>query len=443
MTDKISEVFKTTGQPTITYVQRDDGALEERLRGYLEEAGQLCLITGPSKTGKTTLYKQVLARLNLEPLVVQCTKDRTCEDIWKVALESVNFERVQSSSQGKERKSKVDLEASGDLGWSWLAKITGKATLGLEKTATESEVRERIVARPSPDLLIPLLKYTNYILVIEDFHYLADEQKKLLFQQWKRFVDSEITIIVLGTTHRAVDIANSNLDLVGRIAQIDVSQWDLHDLGKICTSGFKHLKTEISDSVVDFICSEAVGLPILVQQICLETFATKSIYSISDARRKKIQVDRKHVQKCFTSVANSKYAQFASHYNTLIRGPREKSRKYQTYDLVLACFTVDPIQFDLTRAMIDQRLGKLTVNVEGRPPAASVNSTLGALKKFQDNRKFELLEWRPAEDKLYIVEPSFLFYIRWRNNKGENEGIQLDFFEKLFRELNVSNALNL
>jgi predicted AAA+ superfamily ATPase len=71
---KVSEVFKTTGQPTVTYVERDSGNLERRLSGYLDEAGQLCLITGPSKTGKTTLYRQVLQKRGAIPLIVQCKR---------------------------------------------------------------------------------------------------------------------------------------------------------------------------------------------------------------------------------------------------------------------------------------------------------------------------------------------------------------------------------
>ena len=111
--------------------------------------------------------------------------------------------------------------------------------------------------------------------------------------------------------------------------------------------------------------------------------------------------------------------------------------------MVLACFTVDPITFSLTRAEIDSRISKLEIDASEKPPAASLNSTLGALKKFQTKREFQLLEWRPTEDTLYIVEPSFLFYVRWRKKKSGNSGEQLDLFEELLRNLNVkaSNML--
>jgi hypothetical protein len=349
-------------------------------------------------------------------------------------LEAVDFERVTSTSSKAITGKELSASGEGKLGWSWLANVTGKAALAAKAGTEESEVREKIISSPSPDLLIPLLTETTYVLIVEDFHYLDDSQKILLFQQWKRFVDSEVTIIVLGTTHRAVDIANSNPDLVGRIAQIDVTQWSEDDLKMICTLGFDYLKTSISPALKKLIATESVGLPILAQQICLQAMNGKDIYTVRDARKREPTVTQKELNGACHEVARSKYTQFATYYNTLIRGPREKLRKYKTYELVLACFTIDPIQFALTRHEIDTRLSKVAGQGTLRPPAASVNSTLGALKEFQDKRGFELLEWRSSEDRLYIVEPSFLFYVRWRKDKNSESGIQLDLFEVLLVE---------
>ncbi|ASP79053.1 ATP-binding protein [Sinorhizobium meliloti] len=429
---KVSEVFRSTGQPVITYVERDSGTHEKRLSSYLDEAGQLCLVTGPSKTGKTTLYKRVLAERGELALIVQCTKEKKSQDIWKEALEQVNFDRVSQTSQAISKTSRVNVEVQGEASWAWLAKLVGKLGLSQEDNVNELEIRERILSSPSPDLLIPVLKHTNYVLVIEDFHYLDDSEKQILFQQWKRFVDSEISIIVLGTSHRAVDIAASNKDLLGRIGQIDISQWSQEDLRKICNQGFHHLRIQVKPGIVDLIATESVGLPIVTQQICLEILSLSGIYTTKDVKPRNDGFTEHQAQMSFYEVARNRYSQFETYYQSLVRGPREKQRIYKTYELVLACFTRDPIQFDLTRSEIDHRLDHICADVqETRPPSASVNSTLGALQRFQTSRNFELLEWRPTEDKLYIIEPSFLFYVRWRTKKNRNE--QLDFFEQLLK----------
>lgn len=437
--DLIADVFRTVGQPTITYVQRASGVLEKDLRNALNERGQLCLVTGPSKTGKTTLYREVLQKRGEEPLIVQCDREKTCKSIWRSALEAVNFERVQTRNHGKSVTGSAEIEASGKLGWKWLASITGRVKGGVAGTASEGEVRERILADPGPDLLIPILKNTNYVLVIEDFHYLDEVEKITLFQQWKRFVDNEVSVLVLGTTHRAVDIANSNRDLVGRITQIDVGHWGLPDLEKICEKGFAYLKAKITPEQIRLIANEAVGLPIVVQQTCLNIFTSKGFESVDQAKKSKFKTEEHSVDSSLHNVARQRYTQFESYYNTLISGPREKARKYRTYELVLACFTLDPIKFSLKRSEIDHRLSRLKLKSKEMPPAASLNSTLGALKKFQEKRGFDLLEWRPSEDILYIIEPAFLFYVRWRRLK-QPQMMQLDLFEELMVSIRITGA---
>ncbi|WP_284757906.1 AAA family ATPase [Agrobacterium sp. fls2-241-TYG-188a] len=438
---KIAEIFRTTGQPTITYVPRDSGHYEARLNGYLDERGQLCLITGPSKTGKSTLYKRVLADRGQLPLVVQCTAEKTCADIWKEALASVNFEQAKHITSTSTTKLSGTAEVGGKFGWKWLAEVTGRFSGTVGNENADSVLRERFLADPSPDLLIPILSETNVVLIIEDFHYLRDQEKILLFQQWKRFIDSEVTILVLGTTHRSIDIANSNKDLIGRIAQIDVAQWSQSDLEKIVLQGFGHLKVDLHYEALEKICVEAVGLPIIVQQVCLQLMTDLKVYVASDVKAHRVsKIEIQQVRSAFTNVANGKYSQFGTYYNTLIRGPKEKNRKYKTYELILACFNMDPISFSLTRSEVNARLSKMGLSNDERPPAASLNSTFGALKKFQDKRKFQLLEWMAGEDSLYIVEPSFLFYVRWRINREKTIGIQLDLFELLLENIRTSSS---
>lgn len=433
---KISEVFKSIGQPVITYVNRDSGKLESSLRSAIGESGQLCLVTGPSKTGKTTLYMEVLSGLGLVPLVVPCDKTTTCADIWKRALEAVDFDRVENRSESTTTKLGAEAELSGKLGWKWLAEAAARLKGTISRDTGDSEIRKAILADPGPDLLVPILKETTYILVIEDFHYLIDDQKVVLFQQWKRFIDNEVSVLVLGTTHRAVDIANSNKDLIGRIAQIDVGHWGKADLSSICKKGMEYIGSSLNLSLIETISTEAVGLPIIVQQACYAIATSKgAVYTDQVSKSFFRKISKADIDKCLNNVARGKYTQFESYYNTLVRGPREKARKYKTYELVIACFTLDPIKFSIARNEIDDRLERLAIDKGEMPPAASINSTLGALKKFQERREFTLLEWIQSEEVLYIVEPSFLFYVRWRSLKGNS--IQLDLFEELLRGMQV------
>jgi hypothetical protein len=52
-----------------------------------------------------------------------------------------------------------------------------------------------------------------------------------------------------------------------------------------------------------------------------------------------------------------------------------------------------------------------------------LNSTLRALEKFQEVQGIELLEWHEEDRTLYVLEPSFLFFLRW--GLGKNNGRSL------------------
>jgi hypothetical protein len=295
----------------------------------------------------------------------------------------------------------------------------------------EVEIREKILSKPSPHHLVPILKNLPLVLVVEDFHYLSTRTKESIFQQWKVFVDSEISVVVIGTTHHAVDLAYANRDLVGRIAQIDLSTWSIDDLEKIASLGFATLMVTASRLVTNTIAREAVGLPIIVQETCAQALVAKG-WSAIEPGKAEISLERSDAHSALHKVAILHYKQFEILYDRLATGPRKAARKYNTYELVLVAFAKDPLVFSLKRYEIDERLKTIPVPDAERPPPASVNSMLNALAKFQRRNGIELLEWSQKEQRLYILEPAFLFYLRWRETRTGRSSLK-DLIEKFFQ----------
>ena len=414
---KIRDVFKSLGQPTITYVEREDGLYENKLALALEARGKLCLLTGPSKTGKTALYNKVATNQKLEVLVVRCDSGLTTSEFWKRVLEKIDFERLITRQGSKGSQVSGGGKVGAKIGWAWLAEMLGEVSLGVNSSMNEIEIRERILSKPSPDHLIPLLQELPIILVVEDFHYLQPDVKTNIFQQWKIFVDNEVSVIVVGTTHHAVDLAYANKDLVGRISQIDLSTWNENDLKKIAIQGITYLKVPFPDSsAIDAIAKESAGLPIVTQDVCYQLFVDKGITELKQGETE-VVFSVKEAYKALHNVAVTNYTQFETIYERLITGPRKKARRYNTYELVVSTFTQDPLTFSLKRHEIDERLKKMPLPPEEVPPPASVNSMLSALENFQKDRGIELLEWSKKEQRLHILEPSFLFYLRWSKER--------------------------
>lgn len=262
---KINDVFNGLGVPGITYVSQEKGRHEENLKQGIEQKGTLCLLTGSSKTGKTTLYKKVFSLMKMEPLIIRCDSTINTEEFWKKPLEEINFNRLTAIQNTESSESSAGGKLGGNIGWPWLAGLIGEVSLGVKTSSSETEIREKIVSKPSPSHLIPLLRHSNAVLVVEDFHYLNENIQKEIFQQWKIFTDEQISALVVGTTHHGVDLAYANSDLVGRIQQIDLSRWSTDDLKQIAHKGFEKLKITVPDNLINLIGSESSGLPILTQ----------------------------------------------------------------------------------------------------------------------------------------------------------------------------------
>ena len=130
--------------------------------------------------------------------------------------------------------------------------------------------RRRFLADPSPDHLLPVLKRLAVLLVFEDFHYLKPEVQADVSKQLKAFVDAEVSVIIVGTTHRARDLLMANPDLSGRVSHIQLENWSTADLQKIVTQGFEYLRIDFPPAYAELIADESVGLPIITQSVCLK-----------------------------------------------------------------------------------------------------------------------------------------------------------------------------
>lgn len=413
---QITDVFRSSGQPQITYVEREKRKYENDLSAILKMKGKICLLTGPSKTGKTTLYRKVLSENNLEPIIISCNFSISVDQFWRKALEQLNFDRINCIQKSSERDYSISGDASGELGWSWLAKMSAKFSPGLSIKNSEIEIRETILSEPAPEHLIPILKLPNFILIVEEFHYLNPEVKKTIFQQWKPFVDNDVSVIIIGTSHHAVDLAFANKDLIGRIIHMEMPIWNLEDLKQILIQGFNYLHLILNRGVADIISSESAGLPIITQQVGLQLFLQKNIDSIRIGE-KIAAFEKTNAYKALYRVATTEYSQYQTIYDRLRAGPRKKRRKYNTYEILLSAFSMDPIKISLSRLELNNRIESMGIQKTAIPPKSSINSTLDALEKFQHHLGITILEWNKNNQCLYILEPSFLFYLRCREER--------------------------
>lgn len=412
-----AEVFKSLGVPTVTYVDRENGYFEQLLSFSILAEGTLCLLTGPSKTGKTTLYKKVLNNLKRKELLVRCNDQMSTEQFWKAALEKIDFNRITAKKNSKKATTKIGT----NLGWKWL--LT-ELNLAISGELSEEKSREYVLAEPSPDHLIPILESSDYQLVIEDFHYLIPSVQKSISQQWKVFIDNEISVMVIGTSQRFSDLSLVNHDLIGRVNHIELRRWKNRDLKEIVERGLEYLKVEFPKDIINLIVNEAGGLPIMVQQICFQIFAKRGMYQRVDSDEfNRNLLGKPEVYEAMFSLANEKYSFYRDNYEILSKGIR--SGNYNTYEKIILAFTIDPIKFELSQKEINKRIKFFYIDQEDQIPSElKIVETLENINVIQSENKIHVLDWVGRLRKLFVLQPTFIFYIRWHDFELPNDKLK-------------------
>ena len=72
--------------------------LEDTLKSALDQ-GKLCLLVGPSKTGKTVLHTKVLEELGKRRVLVRCHIGMTPNELWSAALEHLRVSFVTTRAE--------------------------------------------------------------------------------------------------------------------------------------------------------------------------------------------------------------------------------------------------------------------------------------------------------------------------------------------------------
>ena len=401
------KVFKPGAYPTYTYVSRNYEntgiSYELRLKQALRTAGCLTSIIGPSKMGKTILCENVVGLDNIVEISGADFNENT--DFWAIVA------------------AKVGLPYSGE--------VTTERLSQDGAIASRDGVNEKYVL--SKDKIIQYFIENNKVLVIDDFHYASIEMQIKMAQQLKDAIRRELKVIVISLPHRADDAIRQNADLSGRLSLINIETWKEDDLKKIALMGFEKLNIKISDPVAKKLSIECLTSPQLMQYICLSICTL-----LEDEGKKEVTDDILERAYRFTTV-NFNYADVV---NTMENGPDQRGQQRNLYELVdgkvmdlygliLESLAKDPplteLPFDTFYDRIIQLLKvKLTENsVEkeenGKPEKPSkptVKRYLNNLQDILENKEeiYKAIEWK--DGKIYVLDPLFLFYLRWGRKNG-------------------------
>lgn len=361
------EVFITDGFPEHTYVAISAGRKEQELREGLDQRNKVISISGPSKSGKTTLCDKLFGK-------------------------SKGVDRIYVTGDSISKPDDLWLEAYRQV------------TDDTDKPYYEASHAQRVER----------LMETNIPLVIDDFHYIARDVQIQVSRQIKNAASEGLRIVCLSVPHRGDDPVRTNADLSGRFFSVTFEFWEEDDLAEIAKSGFPKVGFPVNQSFIETLTKEALKSPQIMQTLCLE--ACRSVGA---------DVALENVDPTALSLATIRQRTLRSYNNQtaldLLRaGPPTRGteriayrvkgeQELDVYECLIAALKLDPPFLQLSLDEIRQRVGSFLE--DSREP--NVRSALQQYSGiFKDSNP--PVDWDDEKRRLTIVDPHFYFFIRHR-----------------------------
>lgn len=382
------KVFKPGAFPEYTYISRVSSELnvnyEIRLQQALKISGFLTSIIGPSKMGKTVLCEKVIKFENL--IEIPGGDFSVHNDFWRILAQ------------------KVGLSIEGEY-----SETHNNLTKELSKTERYSI---------SKDMIIEYFRENELVLVLDDFHYAPECAQIYIAQQLKDAIRREFKAIIVSLPHRADDAIRKNADLSGRLSLINIEPWNEEELKQIAIKGFKKLEVEISDEIALKIAKESLTSPQLMQYICL---SLSTILDLDNESIKRV-IDASRLEESYKfTTLNFEYKDVIK---TLKEGPntRGKRRKLykiitgesmDVYGLIIKAIAENPPIMGLSLDEIKIRVDNLIINSIDKLDKRKIKDALTQIQNIIREKEaiYQVFEWK--DNMLYILDPLFLFYLRW------------------------------
>jgi len=410
-----SDIFQPASFPEYTYVTRqvnERETYESKLRRAIQTKGMLSFVTGASKSGKTVLCHKVIEKDNL--IEVSGSHIHVVEDFWIQIAEVLLLPIEVEVTSGANKEFAISAEMGAKAGIPFIADGSVKGGTVFKDTNINStkEKQQRSIKQ-----IIEYVIRNNKVIVIDDYHYIDKSVQLSIARILKNEIFYGLRVVIISLPHRSDDAIRLNPDLNGRVRFIAIEQWAKDELVQIPQKGFSLLGLEIKSEIIELLGEESITSPQLMQQICLNI-----AFDCADRAVQEI-ADRASICNVLKGITED--LQYENIIEKIILGPshgREKRKqhiltdgsKHDIYYVLLRALAEDPPSVAISMDQIQVRISSILADKENSPRRVDISNTLDQIQKILDHcgYKFEYMEWR--EQKLNVLDPLFLFYLRWK-----------------------------
>lgn len=421
---RLPEVFGVSRQIPLTYQVRE--YVDKKLVNSLYREKHI-VVYGGSKQGKTCLRKHCLQPDDY--IVVQCANATAISQLYTSVLKEAGatIEVSEKATVRGEKKLTVEFKAGGTL--PFIASAQGSGG-GQFTTQNERAVeRKHFEIDPSdPNDVIRVLtemKFEKFI-VLEDFHYLAEEVQRQVAMDLKAFHEkSRLSFIVVGVWLESNRLVLYNGDLAGRLIPIDADRWESDDLHAIIDNGEILLNIEFDEATQAAMLEAAQGNVGILQETCYRLCEAQGV---SETQPTRVPVgSAKAVHDIVQEQAREQAGRYQNFLTQFVEGISKSELEMYRW---LMYIVIEATSAELRNGLRSFEIFTRMQRVHPYRERLRYNNTLQALRlvgKLQHLKRVQpvILDFDSTENVLRIVDSGFTLFLDAQYRQGLKELIGL------------------
>jgi hypothetical protein len=405
----LQEVFGvSTSIPRFTYVDRS--GLDQRFE-YCLSAQRHIVLHGGSKQGKTVLRRKMLPEE--KSIVIGCTATTTRLEVYERILSNLGIQIPTTTSSKETKGGEAGAKAGFTMPFLSSAEVTGKVSTGSESTQTTQAVAQ---TSANLDFVAAAVLKSGRRVIIEDFHYIPEDEKRLLAFDLKALWDLETFFIIVGIWAEQNLLTYYNSDLSGRLEEIDII-WTDAELNEVLDKGQTALNVLIPTDLRDIMISDANQNVGLLQRLAERLCYASGVYKTVDAAlphtiegHQALAQARAHI----CSEERARYKQFGEAISNGFKSSSQGSelKVYANIARVAVTATDEELRSGIHSSVLFDRVSAHNAQIR----RSDLTAALQRLNRLQEDRQISplVLTFNQTQH-LQLVDRELLFFRKYGN----------------------------
>jgi hypothetical protein len=295
-----------------------------------------------------------------------------------------------------------------------LGKLKAETSAG-GTAARERETETEPIGKTPADLswVARTIAASGRRLVIEDFHYVTEDNRKAFAFLLKALGDYGVNVIVVGVWPEDHLLTYYNGDLDGRVEDMRLV-WADNELREVLHKGCEALNIAMTPELVDEIVLDAFGNVGLVQRVAEQVCLAAKVYETPSSELS-IGVGNE-LSEARTTVSEKMRARYDAFADDFVRGMKRMTEGLEVYKHMLRAFTRSTSDELLEGLDSKELLRRID---EDQPKAAIRQSDLTQALDRVDRLQAKIgvapivLTYNRDRRRLFLADRSFLFYRKY------------------------------